>query len=120
MSFVTDIIEGLLPTHAYAEEPDDEDVAEDVEDEEEDDDDDDDDDEDIVDPMETLRDECQKSASCTPHVTEYASCVERVTKAEEEPGYDDKEYKESCVEEFFALQKCVNDCSAPKLFSKLK
>ncbi|KAF6014299.1 hypothetical protein HII13_000644 [Brettanomyces bruxellensis] len=118
MSLVRDFIEAMAPSHAYAEEAEEEEEAvEDVkegdaeEEEEEDEDDDDDEDEDeAVDPLDALKED----------VKEFQACTERVTKAEEDPEYANKDYKEDCVEEFFHLQQCVNKCAAPKLFSHLK
>lgn len=93
--------------------------AEEEEEEDEDDDDDEDEDE-AVDPLDALKEECQKTAECAKSVKEFQACTERVTKAEEDPEYANKDYKEDCVEEFFHLQQCVNKCAAPKLFSHLK
>lgn len=98
---------------------DDEDEDED-EHEEEDEDDEDEDEEELVDPLDALREECTKSKHCQPYVHHYEECVERVTKAQEQEGYEHQAYKEDCVEEYFHLQHCVNDCVAPKLFYKLK
>lgn len=47
-------------------------------------------------------------------------CAERVHKQQEQPGYEDLEYKEDCVEEFFHLQHYLDSCAAPRLFNKLK
>ncbi|CDK28706.1 unnamed protein product [Kuraishia capsulata CBS 1993] len=141
MSLFRDLIDSLLPTVAYAEEPEEEEevveetpaeeseepaeepAAEEEEasdDEEEEEEDEDDDDEEEEDPMVTLRKECEESAACKPFAHHFHECVERVTKQQEEPGYEDRHYKEDCVEEFFHLQHCINDCSVPKLFYKLK
>ncbi|KAH3670509.1 hypothetical protein OGAPHI_001024 [Ogataea philodendri] len=131
MSFLKDFIDALTPITAYAEEPAEEPVeesaAEDAgdaeEEEEEDEDDDDEDDEDeeeeAGDQLDALRKECSETKDCAHYVHHYHECVERVTKEMEEEGYADKEYKEDCVEEFFHLQHCINDCAAPKLFYKL-
>lgn len=67
-----------------------------------------------------MREECAKTASCAPYVHHFHECVERVTQEMEEPDYAHKAYKEDCIEEFFHLQHCINDCAAPKLFYKLK
>lgn len=67
-----------------------------------------------------MRDECSKTPTCTPYVHHFEECVERVHKEQNEEGYEEKPYKEDCVEEFFHLQHCINDCVAPKLFYKLK
>ncbi|CAG87158.2 DEHA2D11990p [Debaryomyces hansenii CBS767] len=90
------------------------------EDEDEDDEDEDEDEEEIVDPLDTLREECTNTETCKPHLHHFEECIERVTKEQQEEGYEHKLYKEDCVEEFFHLQHCVNDCVAPRLFNKLK
>lgn len=97
-----------------------EDAEENDEDEDEDEDEDDDDEDEIKDPMDTLREECANSAPCKPFNHHFHECVERVTKEMEEEDYAHKEYKEDCIEEFFHLQHCVNDCVSPTLFYKLK
>ncbi|KAF6072315.1 Ubiquinol-cytochrome C reductase hinge family protein [Candida albicans] len=135
MSFFRDLLESVVPT-AYAEEPvedveveqpedaPEEEVSEEtVEEEEEDDEDDDEDDEEeeeTADPLDTLREECTKTAACKPFDHHFHECIERVTKEQEEPDYEHKHYKEDCIEEFFHLQHCVNDCVAPRLFNRLK
>ncbi|CAM9013169.1 unnamed protein product [Wickerhamomyces anomalus] len=86
----------------------------------EEEDEDDEDEEEGGDPLDVIRSSCEETPACVPHVHHYAECVERVTKEQEEEGYEDKDYKEDCVEEFFHLQHCVNDCTAPRLFYKLK
>ncbi|CAI8500405.1 unnamed protein product [Pichia kudriavzevii] len=135
MSFVTDLINAIVPTVAYAEEPVEEVSApvevneaaekeqeqdDDEEEEEDDDDDDDDEEEESEDQFDALKKECSQLPSVKPYLHHYEECVERVTKEQQEPGYEDKHYKEDCVEEFFHLQHALNDCAAPKLFSKLK
>ncbi|KAG7925653.1 hypothetical protein KL925_004063 [Ogataea polymorpha] len=139
MSLLRNFIDALSPITAYAEEPAEEPVEEveeetpeepqeeeaggddaEEEDEDDEDEDDEDDDEEAGDPMDALRKECSETKECAHYVHHYQECVERVTKEMEEPGYDEKEYKEDCVEEFFHLQHCINDCVAPKLFYKLK
>merc|ERR1712007_133416 len=145
MSFVTDLINAFVPTVAYAEEPV-EQVSEDAtveestkdvvdvapaeekeeeaeaeeDDDEEEEDEDDEDEEESEDQFDALKKECSQLPSVKPILHHYEECVERVTKEQEEPGYDEKEYKEDCVEEFFHLQHALTDCAAPKLFSKLK
>lgn len=88
--------------------------------EEEEEDEDEDEDEELSDPLDELREECAKSAACAPYAHHFHECVERVTAEMEEEDYAHKHYKEDCVEEFFHLQHCINDCAAPKLFYKLK
>lgn len=95
-------------------------AEEENEDEDEDEDEDDDDEEEEKDPLDVMREECEKSAPCHEPLHHFHECVERVTKEMEEEDYAHKHYKEDCVEEFFHLQHCINDCVAPKLFYKLK
>ncbi|EMG49866.1 QCR6 Cytochrome b-c1 complex subunit 6 [Candida maltosa Xu316] len=132
MSFFRDLIESVMPT-AYAEEavedvevetpedaPEEEVVEETVEDDDDDEDDEDEDEEEGADPLDSLREECGKTSACKPFDHHFHECIERVTKEQEEPDYEHKHYKEDCVEEFFHLQHCINDCVAPRLFNKLK
>lgn len=107
--YLEELKEAFVPTVAKAEDEVDEEEEEDEEDEEE-----------MVDQLDTLK----KQATETPEGAElqhhYLECVERVQKSQEEPGYDDLEYKEDCVEEFFHLQHYMDSHSAPRLFSQLK
>lgn len=90
-------------------------------DEDEDDEDDEDEDEDeAVDQLDELREECKQKPEGQSVVHHYMECAERVQKAQEQPGYEDLEYKEDCVEEFFHLQHYLDSCVAPRLFNKLK
>ncbi|KAK8116123.1 Non-heme 11 kDa protein of cytochrome bc1 complex [Apiospora sp. TS-2023a] len=93
-----------------ADESKDEDSSDDAEDDEEEED-----EEEIVDPKETLEEECKNSKQCAPAKHHFDECVERVTKQEEDGGA-----KEDCVEEFFHLAHCATQCAAPKLWSTLK
>jgi ubiquinol-cytochrome c reductase subunit 6 len=115
---VEDLKDAFVPTVAKAENEDDE--AEEEEEEEEEDEDDEDEEEEASDPLDTMREECAKTDAIKPYVHHFAECVERVTAEMEEEGYEDKHYKEDCVEEFFHLQHHLNDCVAPRLFHKLK
>ncbi|KZZ96693.1 ubiquionol cytochrome C reductase hinge protein [Moelleriella libera RCEF 2490] len=92
----------------------DEEGGDDDEDEEEDED--EEDEEEIVDPKETLEEECKNSAQCAPAKHHFDECVERVHQQEETDG----EAKEDCVEEFFHLAHCASACAAPKLWTKLR
>lgn len=94
--------------------------GDDEDEDDEDEDEDEDEEEEGGDPLDTLREECAQHESIKPYVHHYQECVERVTKEQEEPDYEDKDYKEDCVEEFFHLQHHLNDCVAPRLFHKLK
>ncbi|KAK6459274.1 ubiquinol-cytochrome c oxidoreductase subunit 6 [Scheffersomyces xylosifermentans] len=133
MSFLRDLIESVVPA-AYAEEPEEEEeeveesteesseeaTEESEEDDDEDEDEDDEDEDELVDPLVTLSEECASTEACKPFNHHFHECIERVTKESEEEGYAEKHYKEDCVEEFFHLQHCINDCVAPRLFHKLK
>ncbi|ODV87241.1 hypothetical protein CANARDRAFT_205845 [[Candida] arabinofermentans NRRL YB-2248] len=134
MSFVRDLIEAFVPTVAYAEEPAEEEPVEeeateetseaaeeeDEDEEDEDEDDEDEDEEEAGDQLDSLHKECAQTKECAHYVHHYHECVERVTKEMEEEDYASKDYKEDCIEEFFHLQHCINDCAAPNLFYKLK
>ncbi|KAG6011091.1 hypothetical protein E4U54_008306 [Claviceps lovelessii] len=108
-------------TEESTEESNDEEAAEDAEDaekeeeEEEDEEEEEEDEEEIVDPKETLEEECKNSAQCAPSKHHFDECVERVHQQESEG-----EAKEDCVEEFFHLAHCATACAAPKLWSKLR
>ncbi|CCT64424.1 related to QCR6-ubiquinol--cytochrome-c reductase 17K protein [Fusarium fujikuroi] len=124
----TDIVEAVTPwsvveAEAPAEEPQEEteskneskdEPEEEAEDEEEEDE-DEDDEEELVDPKETLEEECKNSPQCAPAKHHFDECVERVQQQESEGGA-----KEDCVEEFFHLAHCATACAAPKLWTQLK
>ncbi|KAF4334188.1 ubiquionol cytochrome C reductase hinge [Fusarium beomiforme] len=123
-----DIVEAVTPwsvveAEAPAEEPQEEndsnneskDEPEEEAEEEEEDDEDEDDEEELVDPKETLEEECKNSPQCAPAKHHFDECVERVQQQESEGGA-----KEDCVEEFFHLAHCATACAAPKLWSQLK
>ncbi|KAK9453211.1 ubiquinol-cytochrome C reductase hinge domain-containing protein [Dipodascopsis uninucleata] len=110
-SFLKDIFGSIVPTvKAEEEEPEVIEVIEEVEEEEEE----------PEDVFPVIQEECAESKLCHPFKHHFDECVERVTKAQEEDGYEELEHKEDCVEEFFHLQHCVNECAAPKLFAQLK
>nr|AJQ18921.1 QcrA [Epichloe siegelii] len=104
-------------TEESTEESKDEEATEDADDEddEEEEDEEEEDEEEIVDPKETLEEECKNSAQCAPAKHHFDECVERVQQQESEG-----EAKEDCVEEFFHLAHCATTCAAPKLWSKLR
>ncbi|KAG5359626.1 Cytochrome b-c1 complex subunit 6 [Yarrowia sp. C11] len=129
LTLASEVAESLLPTTAFAAEPEqeqdepvevesDDDESEEAEDEDDDDEDDDDDDE-VPDPAIALH-EAAAEGPCHDFKHHFDECVERVTKAQEAEDYDHAEYKEDCVEEFFHLQHCINDNTADKLFRVLK
>ncbi|ENH73962.1 Cytochrome b-c1 complex subunit 6 [Fusarium oxysporum f. sp. cubense race 1] len=125
----TDIVEAVTPwsvveAEAPAEEPQEEteskneskdEPEEEAEEEEEEEEEEDDDEEELVDPKETLEEECKNSPQCAPAKHHFDECVERVQQQESEGGA-----KEDCVEEFFHLAHCATACAAPKLWTQLK
>lgn len=92
----------------------------DEEDEDEEEDDEEEEEEEGGDPLDALKAECANTTEGKELTHHFMECVERVHKAEEQPGYEDAEYKEDCVEEFFHLTHYVDNCAAPRLFGKLK
>ncbi|KAF5096942.1 hypothetical protein D0Z00_002602 [Geotrichum galactomycetum] len=119
-SLWTDLVETLLPTVAYADDDEEVEEVEEVEEEEEEEEDEDDDDEE--EPEDVLPALKEKAAEgvCHSFKHHFDECVERVTAAQQEPDYADREYKEDCVEEFFHLEHCINDQTAGSLFKLLK
>ncbi|EXA47233.1 hypothetical protein FOQG_04512 [Fusarium oxysporum f. sp. raphani 54005] len=124
----TDIVEAVTPwsvveAEAPAEEPQEEteskneskDEPEEEAEEEEEEEEEEDDEEELVDPKETLEEECKNSPQCAPAKHHFDECVERVQQQESEGGA-----KEDCVEEFFHLAHCATACAAPKLWTQLK
>ncbi|KAJ3716517.1 ubiquinol-cytochrome C reductase hinge protein-domain-containing protein [Lentinula raphanica] len=65
------------------------------------------------DPHPAIREECKSSAKCAPLAQHFEHCNEKVQAGEGFKGED-------CVEEMIHMMHCVEDCAAPKLFSKLK
>ncbi|KAJ1981537.1 hypothetical protein H4R33_005228 [Dimargaris cristalligena] len=64
----------------------------------------------IEDAMPVIQEACSDTKACQPMKKHLEECTARV-----ENGSD-----ENCVEEFFHLQHCVDDCAAPKIFAALK
>jgi len=64
------------------------------------------------DPAPSIREECTKTTACAPLSRHFAHCTEKVTSGQGFPHED-------CVEELFHVMHCVDNCLAPKLFSKL-
>jgi len=60
-----------------------------------------------------IREECQSSTGCAALTKHFQHCQEKV-----EGGQGFKH--EDCVEELFHMMHCVDNCAAPKLFSKLR
>lgn len=69
-------------------------------------------DDELVDPHDTLKEQCANSGHCKNFLTKLEECNSRVNSK--------KETTETCSEELFDLIQCVDHCVAPKLFSKLK
>lgn len=90
--------------------------AEEAEEEEEEEDEDEDEPED---PLPALKEKAAEGV-CHSFKHHFEECAERVTAAQQEPDYADREYKEDCVEEFFHLEHCINDQTAGTLFKLLK
>ncbi|CCK72740.1 ubiquinol--cytochrome-c reductase subunit 6 KNAG_0L01200 [Huiozyma naganishii CBS 8797] len=117
LEYIDDIREQLSPLVARAEDED----AEAEEDEEEDEDEDDEDEEEEAgDQLDKIRAQCAETPEGEELKHHYLECAERVEKAKGEPGYEDLDYKEDCIEEFFHLQHYLDSCASPRLFSNLK
>ncbi|TPX10171.1 uncharacterized protein E0L32_001368 [Thyridium curvatum] len=99
---------------AETETKDEEEPAEEPAEEEEEEEEEEDDEEEIVDPKETLEEECRNSKTCAPAKHHFDECVERVQ------GAGEGESSEDCVEEFFHLAHCATQCAAGRLWSQLK
>jgi len=57
----------------------------------------------MSDPKEVLEEKCAKTEKCRPLLEAYQRCAERV-EARGEAN------KETCVEELFELQPCIDNC----------
>ncbi|XP_073969985.1 cytochrome b-c1 complex subunit 6, mitochondrial-like [Rhodnius prolixus] len=68
------------------------------------------DDEELVDPQETLKEECRPK--CSSYKEKLEQCNERVSSR--------SQTAETCMEELFDFVHCVDHCVAKTLFSKLK
>ncbi|KAF8596594.1 Non-heme 11 kDa protein of cytochrome bc1 complex [Ceratobasidium sp. AG-I] len=103
-STLTSFFSSFLPT-SYAEEekpPKEGEAQEEPEAEEE---------EEPEDPLPELREECKQSPACAGFDKHFQHCTEKVTSGQ---GFK----HEDCVEEL--LMHCVDNCAAPKIFSKLR
>merc|ERR1712196_542341 len=76
------------------------------------DDDDEDDDEELVDPMETLREQCSKDAHAIALIDELNKCTERVESK--------SMTEETCVQELFDYIGHRDHCVAKHLFNHIK
>ncbi|SPO22764.1 related to QCR6 - ubiquinol--cytochrome-c reductase 17K protein [Ustilago trichophora] len=113
-SSVSSFFSSLLPV-AHAEEESSDDAEESEEKESEDDEEEEEEEEDEdepEDPAPAIYEECEKSKACAPLKHHFDECSKRV---EEGKGYEG----ENCIEEFFHLAHCAQECTAPKLFAKL-
>jgi len=67
--------------------------------------------EDLVDPQETIREDCTAN-HCEKFKVKLTSCNDRVNSR--------KKTEEVCLEEMIDLFHCVDHCASKTLFSKLK
>ncbi|KAH8927470.1 Non-heme 11 kDa protein of cytochrome bc1 complex [Atractiella rhizophila] len=66
------------------------------------------------DPAPEIREACAESKTCGAAKHHFEHCQERIAEGKTQfPG-------ETCIEELFHLMHCVDECAAPKIFSKLK
>ncbi|KAK8775653.1 hypothetical protein V5799_031005 [Amblyomma americanum] len=66
----------------------------------------------LVDPQETLREECRAKPKCTALSEKLAECTERVTSR--------SQTLETCTEELFEFLHCVDHCVSRQIFKHLK
>ncbi|SYW85953.1 uncharacterized protein UHO2_02187 [Ustilago hordei] len=109
-SSVSSFFSSLLPV-VYAEESQDNE-SQDNESEEESEEAEEDHQDEPEDPAPAIYEECEKSKACAPFKHHFDECTKRV---EEGKGFEG----ENCIEEFFHLAHCAQECTAPKLFAKL-
>ena len=120
IDYLKDVKEEFSPIYSRAEDEDPTIEEEEEEEEEEEDDDEEEEEDEEGDQFDKLRKQCENTEKGQELKHHYLECVERVQKAKEDPNYENLEYKEDCVEEFFHLQHYVDECAAPRLFSQLK
>ncbi|KLO16648.1 Non-heme 11 kDa protein of cytochrome bc1 complex [Schizopora paradoxa] len=65
------------------------------------------------DVMPAIREDCANSGKCASLTKHFNHCQEKVEAGEGFKGED-------CVEEMCSMMHCVDACSAPKLFAKLR
>ncbi|XP_078529604.1 cytochrome b-c1 complex subunit 6, mitochondrial [Lissotriton helveticus] len=70
------------------------------------------DDEEMVDPLTTVREHCEKSEECTKLREKLEMCDQRVSSR--------SQTEEECTEELFDFLHARDHCVAHKIFSKLK
>ncbi|RNA25260.1 cytochrome b-c1 complex subunit mitochondrial [Brachionus plicatilis] len=68
--------------------------------------------EELVDQAIELREKCSNEPACRSLKEKLEECTQKVNS---HPGTN-----ENCEEELFDFLRCVDQCVAPKLFSKLK
>ncbi|KAJ9477787.1 Cytochrome b-c1 complex subunit 6, mitochondrial, partial [Pseudozyma hubeiensis] len=116
-SSVSSFFSSLLPV-AHAEEESSDDAEEESEDKEseggdaEEEEEEEEEEDEPEDPAPAIYEDCEKSKACAPLKHHFDECTKRV---EEGKGFEG----ENCIEEFFHLAHCAQECTAPKLFSKL-
>ena len=65
----------------------------------------------MSDPKEILEEKCAKTEKCRPLLEAYERCVARV-EARGEAN------RETCEEELFELQPCIDNCVKPQINNK--
>ncbi|KAL3271159.1 hypothetical protein HHI36_021657 [Cryptolaemus montrouzieri] len=68
--------------------------------------------EDIIDPHDTLREQCRETDHCKHLAERLQQCNDRVNSK--------SQTSETCVEELIDLMHAIDHCVTPKLFSQLK
>ncbi|XP_069684020.1 cytochrome b-c1 complex subunit 6, mitochondrial-like [Periplaneta americana] len=71
-----------------------------------------DEDEELVDPQQTLREQCHELKKCSDLHEKYTACNDRVNSR--------SKTTEICSEELFDYLHCIDACVSKTLFSKLK
>jgi len=68
------------------------------------------DDEEVIDPKAQIEETCKPK--CVKFLMEYEACAERIKK--------DTTGEAHCTGQYFDYWTCIDKCTAPKLFQKLK
>ncbi|CAM1292803.1 Uncharacterised protein g551 [Pycnogonum litorale] len=87
-------------------------ISQDVEDEPEETVEDEEEDEELIDPMDTLKDDCREKPNCVSFNEKLQQCADRVNSR--------SKTEETCEEELMDYFHCVDHCVSKTLFSKLK
>jgi len=98
-----EVKEEAQPEEEPQEEKEEEPAAEEAEEEEEE----------PEDVLPAIREECAQSAKCIAATKHFEHCQEKVNAGK---GF----HGEDCIEEFYHMMHCVDNCVAPRLFAKLK